>query len=203
MPRRLSHFAAKINRRAVHGSESTESEHQQALFSWLSDTEELQTDPVKREALHWCHAIPNQAGRAKPFITRSGRQLPPLEAVRLKAEGVKAGIFDLRLDYQVLFTPPDVGKTGSPIPCIVCPGLIIEMKSDKGKLSPEQVHYQRYMASQHVVCRVCRTWQGAARAIAGYMQLEKIAPVFVKDDDRYVITIDDPLILQSLEGIKE
>lgn len=42
-------------------------------------------------------AIPNGGGRGKPFITRSGKKRPPLTAVKLRAEGLKAGVPDLCL----------------------------------------------------------------------------------------------------------
>lgn len=204
--RRVSQMYQRVNRKAIHGAECSEDEHQEALFSWIDDTEALQTDPIKRDALHFLHHIPNGKSRGSRIVVQRrgvNISLPPPDAFRLKTMGLRRGIFDLRLDYMVITTPPAIGKTGSPTPFTVCSGLIIEMKSDAGSLAPEQVHYQRYMASQHVICRVCRTWQGAARAIAGYMQLEKIAPVFVKGDDRYVMTITDPAILQGLEAIKE
>lgn len=204
--RRVSQMYQRVNRKAIHGAECSEDEHQEALISWVDDTELLQTDPIKREALHFFHHIPNGKGRGSRIVVQRrgvNISLPPPDAFRLKTMGLRRGIFDLRLDYQVIMTPPSVGKSGSAIPFIVCSGLIVEMKSDTGSLTPEQTRYQRYMTSQHVICRVCRTWQGAARAIASYMQLEKIAPVFVRGDDRYVITITDPAVLQGLEGIKE
>lgn len=185
----------RVNRKAIHGAECSEDEHQQALISWVDETELLQTDPGKRDALHFFHHIPNGKGRGPRIVTPTA-SLPPPEAFRLKLMGLRPGVFDLRLDYLT-------DNFGSPRVRPYYPGLIIELKSDRGKLTPEQIRYQQYMEKQGFLCRVCRTWQTAARLIAGYMELETIAPVFVKGDDRYIITITDPLILQGLESIKE
>jgi hypothetical protein len=67
-------------------------------------------------ALVWLHAIPNGGARH------------PAVAMKLKAEGVKKGIPDLFLPY----------------PCGGKHGLYIEVKSAKGRLTPEQTVFSEY-----------------------------------------------------------
>lgn len=190
-------FPSQLNRKCVHGSSSTESEHQISLIQWVRETEALQTDPIKRESLHFLHAVPNGGGRGKPYTTRSGRRLPPLQAVQLKAEGVVPGIFDLRLDY-IAQCPG--AHTDHPEHYY---GLLIEMKSGKGALTPDQSRYMKHMEGMGFVCRVRRTWQSAARDITGYMSLTKIAPVFVMAERDHMMQVTDPLLLLGLEAVQD
>lgn len=194
--RRISQMYQRVNRKAIHGAECSEDEHQEAFFSWVDDTAALQTDPVKRLALEFLHHIPNGKGRGQRIVTATA-SLPPPDAFRLKMMGVRPGVLDIRLDFPATFPG---AHTDFPEEYH---GLLIEFKSGTGKLSTEQIRYQRFMEGQGVICQVRRTWQGAARSVAGYMSLGKIAPVFIKGDDRYVTTITDPAILQGLEAIKE
>lgn len=172
----------QINRNNIHGAECSETDHQRALVDWANDTESLQTDAVKREALHWFHAIPNHAGRSRPFKTRGGRMLPPLEALALKAEGVKPGICDLRLDYVA---KQGLSKRGFPTDNYthqVCQyGLIAEMKKHGNHLTPEQRRYQEFMTAQGFLCFTWYTWQRGALEITKYLALERIAPIFIRD----------------------
>jgi hypothetical protein len=165
-------YRGRINRQHIHGEECSETEHQQALIDWARDTAALQDDEMKRDALLWLHAIPNGGGRGKPFITRRGARLPPLQAVQMKAEGVVAGINDLRLDYVVRET-----TSGS----ITSPGLVAEMKEKGERLRPEQRDYQQFMLKQGFPCYTWFTWQEGAAAISHYMHLDIIAPVYVQE----------------------
>lgn len=190
MPR----FLGRINRQHIHGATCSESEHQQALISWARDTEELQTDDDIREALHWFHHVPNGGRWRKPYITRSGRKLPPLEAVMFKAEGVVAGVWDLRLDWVRYEELEDVAQ-GQPETQAL--GLIGEMKKPGNPLTPEQKRYVKFMTRQGFQCVVWYIWQKAARDLTEYLRLERIAPVFVQIENQRFRSISTPAQLLS------
>lgn len=164
----------RINRIAIHPDDPTcsESDHQRCVIDWATDTEPLIVDELKREALHWLHSIPNGGGRGKPFKTRSGKLLPNLEAVKMKNEGQKTGVSDLRLDY-VKRDPRNMDR-------VISPGLVIEMKKPGGTLSKEQRDYFKFMQSQTFECHKCDHWQEAAIVIARYLELQQIAPVYYR-----------------------
>jgi len=178
----------KLNRHAVLLTNSDEDEHQRAFIDWKNETAALQVDVLKRQGLEWLHAIPNGGGRGKPFITKRGTRLPPLQAVALKNAGVKSGITDLRLDYVTL---DESGR-------IVCPGLIIEMKVIGQPLSPDQRQYFKFMRKQGFQCELCYSWQKAALVTVQYMKLDKIAPVYVETAQNHVVTVRDPHDLMCL-----
>jgi hypothetical protein len=80
-----------------------EHEVQSKVISWARATAYLQDDPLKRLALEIYHSIPNGARvirMQKPILhRRTGRPLPPREALLLKAEGLTPGIEDTFLDW--------------------------------------------------------------------------------------------------------
>ena len=76
------------------------------------------------------------------------------EAARLKREGVKAGIPDI-------FLPVTQG---------IYAGLYIEMKSEKGRLSPAQRDMLQELKAQGYAVCVCRGCEEAVGAIKDYYQ---------------------------------
>lgn len=91
--------------------------------------------------LKYLYAIPN--GGKRRIVT----------AARMKAEGARVGVSDLHL----------------PVPRRGYHGLWIEMKSAKGRLSPEQREWLDAMAQLgHYVC-VCRAWDEARTALTMYL----------------------------------
>lgn len=94
--------------------------------------------------LHFAFAIPN------------GTRTTPRVAAKMKAEGVLKGVSDI-------FLPAARGGRH---------GLFIEMKTDKGRLSPEQSAFLEAMnaAGYHAV--MCRGWEQAAEAILDYLGKE-------------------------------
>ena len=112
-----------------------ESKEQIALFKWASYFPKLK----------WMMHIPN------------GGYRKPREAARLKAEGVKAGTFDIFL----------------PLPMPPYAGIFIEMKrSDgKGSLSKKQKEFKADMEENGYKCVVCEGTRAAILAITEYAKL--------------------------------
>ncbi len=87
------------------------------------------------------HAIPNGGHRHKAT------------AARLKTEGVKRGVPDLCLP---------VARNGAH-------GLYIELKTERGKPTPEQIGWIRALRRQGYVAEVCRGWESARSMIEHYL----------------------------------
>lgn len=123
---------------------------QQRFFSWLKESERVQTDADTREALSWIHSIPN------------GAHVKKGHAARLVAEGLTAGILDIacdepRGDYH---------------------GLRIEMKRKGGRLRLEQASYMKYLERIGIRVGLCFSWQDAARLVVEYFRLDRHAPIY-------------------------
>ena len=115
----------------------TEHQHQCAVIEWA----DLNTS--QHPELRWLHAIPNGGGRSKA------------EAGRLKAEGVRAGVFDLCLPY------PRSGKCG----------LFIEMKRrTKGKVSEEQRRWHERLRALGYQVEVCKGFEEAQATFNAYLE---------------------------------
>ena len=87
------------------------------------------------------HAIPNGGHRHKAT------------AARLKAEGVKRGVPDVCLP---------VARDGAH-------GLYIELKTERGKPTPEQIGWIRALRRQGYVAEVCHGWESARSMIEHYL----------------------------------
>ncbi len=87
------------------------------------------------------HAIPSGGHRHKAT------------AARLKAEGVRRGVPDLCL----------------PVPRSGRHGLYIELKTEQGKPTPEQLGWIQALRRQGYEARVCRGWEQARGLIEGYL----------------------------------
>lgn len=116
----------------------TEATEQTWLFHWAIDMQYL-----KWPELELMHHIPNGGSRNR------------VEAARLKAQGVKAGIPDI-------FLP--VSRNG-------WHGLYIEMKRQHGGiLSEEQKDKIPKLRAQGYCVEVCKGFQQAADVIEAYME---------------------------------
>ena len=116
---------------------SSEASEQEKVISWCFHHERLYPD------LKWMHHCPNGGSRQR------------LEAIRLKAQGVKAGVPDLHL----------------PIPKGRYVGLYIEMKYDKGTIQKSQKEWIVGMAAAgHYAC-VCYGYDIAVEVIESYLKL--------------------------------
>lgn len=113
----------------------TEHWEQTQLFAWAAN----------HQVLDLMYAIPN--GGKREIQT----------AMRLKAEGVKAGVPDICL-------PVPIGKKH---------GLYIELKRRKfGKLSDDQGRWLEALSREGYVCAVCAGWIAARDVIIDYMRGE-------------------------------
>jgi hypothetical protein len=111
----------------------TESAHQKALFAFLA----LQSDPRLKLAF----AIPNGGHRDK------------ITAARMKAEGAKAGVWDIFL----------------PFPAGGFHGLFIEMKVGDNKLTSKQEEFEAALHNSYAF-KVCYSWEAAAAAMQEYVR---------------------------------
>lgn len=116
----------------------TEHAHQAAFFCWCNE----QVQNGNYFMLRWIHAIP------------SGGKRDRVTASRLKAEGVKRGIWDVYLPY------PSKGY----------PGLYIEFKKPgRGRLTDEQKLFKQYVESQGYAAAICYSWVDAKNVIVNYL----------------------------------
>ena len=119
----------------------TEAEEQTTLFRWA------EVMSKKWPELTLMHSIPNGGSRNM------------VEAVHLKAQGVKAGIPDI-------FLPVPRGKHH---------GLYIEMKRRKGgRLSVEQSKVIGRLRGQGYRAEVCKGWEEARDVIEEYMDASTV-----------------------------
>lgn len=121
-----------------------ESQEQRALIEWAQMAQVPATIPgvnPGEKVADFLFAIPNGGARSKAT------------AGKLKAEGVKAGVWDLQLALPV-------GRV---------PGLWVEMKAGKNTLSPEQREWRDRMQRVGFKCVVCWSWGAAKDAITEYL----------------------------------
>lgn len=124
---------------------TSEHDEQKALFQWAKWNE------GRYPELKWLFAIPN--GGYRHIAT----------AVRLKASGVKKGVFDIMLP---------VARGGYH-------GLFIEMKVDKNKLTESQAEFQQFLIKQNYKASVCYSMEEAKDAIMRYLIGVKIGRAHV------------------------
>lgn len=112
-----------------------EHKEQVKLFEWAK----LQS--AKHPQLTMMFAIPNGSNKSMA------------QAVKFKAEGLKAGVPDIFLA----------------IPIGGSYGLFIEMKSPKGKLSENQKEWIALLLSSGYKCAVCYSFDEAKKVITEYL----------------------------------
>lgn len=113
----------------------TEAQHQKLIFQWALAIRSKYPD------LKLLHHIPNGGKRDK------------IEAVNLKAQGVKRGVPDLHLP---------VSRHGFH-------SLYIELKTETGKTSPEQDWWINGLEAVGNCARVCHGYEEAIRLIEWYL----------------------------------
>lgn len=114
----------------------TEHQHQAALIKWANAMTGVHPE------LRWLHAIPN------------GGQRNVVTGVKLKAEGVRAGVSDL-------FLP--TARHGYH-------GMYIEMKSENGRTRPSQLEFMRFVRGEGYKTVVCSDWTLARTEIEQYLK---------------------------------
>ena len=91
------------------------------------------------------------------YAIPNGGQRNAVVAIKLKAEGVKAGVFDLHLP---------VARGGFA-------GLWIELKVGKNKPTDSQKEWNRLMVEQGHDCHICYGWNEAKNRIEDFLALPR------------------------------
>ena len=132
---------------------------EQALFvKWAS----MQSN--KHPELKMLFAIPNGGHRHVAV------------AKKLKEEGVKSGVPDLFLAVPSLVNleiPARDRSHSSFVPVINTPGLFIEMKVGKNKLTKNQEWWIGNLQGQGYRCEVCYSFEEARNVICDYLKIEE------------------------------
>jgi hypothetical protein len=92
------------------------------------------------------------------FHIPNGGKRNPREAARLKAIGVKAGVFDYLLPVVTRHYDGDDYS-----------GLWLEIKAGKGKLTTKQAEWGVAMKREGYQAAVCYSWRDAVQAIEFYL----------------------------------
>ena len=129
---------------------SSEHDEQVTVIQWAN------LSKSRLPELELLFAIPNSANRfAKPYISKkTGEKLPPISAVRLKAEGVKPGLPDLCL----------------PVARRSCHALYIEMKVGDNRPTPVQQYWHEQLQMQGNCVRVCYSADEAIKVLEWYLK---------------------------------
>lgn len=147
MPSTLESLLRRKRKEAVPRRRPADEEHQSqaALITWAQLARVPEADDVEPGArvADYLFAVPNGGFRT------------PVTAIKLKAEGVKPGVWDLML----------------PLPRRGMHGLWVEMKAAAGRLSPEQVEWGNKMQLAGYDLVVCRSVDDAMAAIKSYLDL--------------------------------
>jgi hypothetical protein len=126
-----------------------------------------QTEHLEQSALfHWASVMSSKhPALALMFSIPNGGHRHIAVAMKLKAEGVKAGVPDIFLPWprSGSMWPNDKGAHG----------LFVEMKSTKGKLSPAQIAWMRNLQSAGYQVEVSYEWPHAAGLIWEYLGMDQ------------------------------
>lgn len=112
-----------------------EHKHQVALFQWAELNRGLFPE------LEWMHAVPNGGARH------------PAVAVKLKKEGVKAGVVDIFLD----------------VPRGGFHGFRAELKVGNNKATKDQARWIKHYLDQGYHAGVYTGWEAVREALIGYL----------------------------------
>lgn len=163
----------------AHLAGRCEHDEQAGVIYWAKGSARLQTDALLRELLEErIYAHPNGAFLFRQDAQEQGtlggrwtrKRYAPKQAIKLKAEGMRAGVPDLFVPW------PARDGDGR----ITCPGLYIEMKRPgvtASSVSPEQRVFIAFLRAAGYRVEVCYCWQQAARLIVAYLGLEKYIPI--------------------------
>ena len=94
------------------------------------------------------------------FHIPNGGTRDAIEGRHLKQQGVKRGIPDLLL----------------PVPRGCYHGLFIEMKTENGRASQEQIWWGEQLLKQGYFWEVCHGWMSAVRVLEWYLSLSEGMP---------------------------
>jgi hypothetical protein len=141
-------------------SENTE---QQALFHFLATMEGRY--PALRYVFHPANEANGGGAKVRHVYTRrdgsQGWKTTPVEAIVGARMGVKAGCWDIWVPF----------RNRAPVwgyPALMFAGLVIEMKSKTGALSPEQSDWREFLRGEGWACQVYRDWTDAGRTLLAW-----------------------------------
>ena len=123
----------------------SEHDEQVALFNWAKIMES------RHPQLKWMFAIPNQCDSGYRAMRRGQK---------MKAEGVKPGVHDIFLPVVRYLNYDKI------------PGLWIEMKYNKNKLTKDQEQFKSDMDAEGYQTVTCWTFEEAKQAIIDYLGIE-------------------------------
>lgn len=113
-------------------------------------------DAEQRTLISWCRWMEGQYPDLGMILhIPNGEYRTPTTGKRLKAQGVKAGVPDLFLA----------------IPTKHYSGLWIELKSQNGRIRPEQQEWISRLRIKGYAAYVCYGWQAAAKTICEYLSI--------------------------------
>lgn len=152
----------------------TEHAHQVALFQAVAEWRWQNKDSSEaniiraRDALEWLFAIPNGGDRHAAV------------ASKIKAEGAKAGVYDLFLPCPIsgLRLAPFNEKPQIKVH-VEWHGLYIEMKKPErrnhkdGGLSTDQLRFKAFVGVKGYAHVVCYTWGEAFAALMTYLEVKQ------------------------------
>lgn len=124
--------------------------HAQGLFAANNDAV---------PTLKWFHAIHNQGNTAG----QAGR----IHGAKNKAEGLKAGVFDMFLPVPMVYP----GEFNGAMPATRVAGLYIELKVGKNQPSNEQLEFQTFVRQMGYRAEVAWGWMDARRILLEYLGL--------------------------------
>ena len=163
----MAKHAPRPSRVPGYKRRTPEADEQAALIRW-----------ARLWAYHGTHPIPT-LGLLHSSL--NGVRLTSSQASKAKAGGLLAGVWDLFLpcpSFETHWPSNLIGETftGNPPTRTLC-GLWIEMKSERGKLTPEQKSF-RAAVGEAYAWSVCRTWHQSARCILAYLYIPSTHPAW-------------------------
>ena len=141
------------DKKRKHGNE--ESEIQKACLRWWATV--CKDFEVPQELLF---SIPNGA------VLGSGAKERAIRANILKAEGMRPGVPDLFLAVRT-FTRTPKGTCATRSGAF---GLFIEMKTEKGIVSPDQTLMLKLLATRGYMVAICRSLEEFKSTVTDYLQ---------------------------------
>jgi hypothetical protein len=132
-----------------------EHDEQVTFFEWVRLNREFAPNSQVRKAMRLCYS------------NQTGAHMSKAHAAKMKAEGMTKGILDINLDWPIW---KNYLKEND-LPCRdnCFPGLRIEMKFGKNKLTPEQKEIKKLLEEAGHKVVVCYSAQEAVSAVYEYL----------------------------------
>ena len=123
---------------------------------------------IQKTFFKWCKLHESQHPALRTiFAIPNGGHRDIRTAMRLKAEGVKAGIWDVFLPYPTFVTGTHA-ESGEKFKALKHAGLWIEFKYGKNRLTPEQHTFAMNVAPNYQLS-IAYSWQDGVDAVKNYL----------------------------------